>query len=481
MSSASGPRAKCDQVIFEAMAKAAEIIVHARSPSPHSQSMSARFNLQVPEIAEIRQSLQHHRQSLHLPLRLEVYDRNHVLVERWSLEYLQQSQSQQPLSGDPIVQLRQVCKKLVIWLRTLYCWTRMLPSFSIRGTALQYRLEVLCVDEGLNTVPQFSYTSSKEVPTPYGLLLWKVWYAAHVQKPTTMPIPIASQSRTTTTTNSIPIASSQVTNNNVAKSAPTRDNYLLQQQNAHAQHGRSFDRTGLLKKTHSNVEDHSEEREERHRLDERTHARSHSTHRAALHDPPTYAYNTTTPMRQQQHHPLLRSSSPLAGTPPTTPAFLSSTPPTLGFLFPPAAMRNTIHATPPFSNLPRQLSKPEELCALQQQQQQQQSEVHPTSLDLLHSSPFKTNASAFSSLLGEQSEWMRNSSMPAYHDDDDDDDDEEDMPFAVEVEPPDASMASFAQKSVHKLTLLETESSQEMSALSMQLQEFKSFGAGLDQ
>lgn len=76
---------------------------------------------------------------------------------------------------------------------------------------------------------------------------------------------------------------------------------------------------------------------------------------------------------------------------------------------------------------------------------------------------------------------MRNSSMPAYHDDDDDDDDEEDMPFAVEVEPPDASMASFAQKSVHKLTLLETESSQEMSALSMQLQEFKSFGAGLDQ
>jgi hypothetical protein len=283
-SGASGPRAKCDQVIFEAIAKAAEIIVYARSPTLHATPiLSARFNLQVPEIPEIRQSLQHHRHSLHLPLRLDVYA-NHVLVERWSLEYLQQQS--QPLFGDPIVQLRQVCKKLVIWLRTLYCWTRMLPAFTSRGQDLHYRLEVC---EGSVSVPHFVGVSSKEVPTPYGLLLWKVWYAPHVQKPATKPIPIQIENNQLISSPS-PIA-------NVAKSAPSRDNFSLpnskeysvnqhnnnQYKNGNYAQAGSFDRRALLlKKTQSNVEDHSNEYEDNHY---RTHTRSHSSlsHRAALH------------------------------------------------------------------------------------------------------------------------------------------------------------------------------------------------------
>ena len=79
-----GPRAKCDQVIFEAISKAAEIIVNGRSAtcasnwdnsktirSPESESdrreeqakqysgndrtnSSGRFNLIVPEVPEVR-------------------------------------------------------------------------------------------------------------------------------------------------------------------------------------------------------------------------------------------------------------------------------------------------------------------------------------------------------------------------------------------------------------------------------------------
>jgi hypothetical protein len=503
MSASSGPRAKCDQVVFEAIAKAAEIIVYARSPAPrqHQQgAVSARFNLQIPEVAEIRQSLQHHRQSLHLPLRLEVYSaKSHQLLERWTLEYhttlhfqQQQQQSQQNYggsnnsNGDPIVQLRHVCKKVVIWLRTLYCWTRMLPSFGVRGPDLLYRLEVVSGEPSSQELPNFSHRVSPPVPTPYGRLVWKVWYAPHVQKPTTKPIPIAAQQVAPST----PIAM-------IAKSAPTRENHMLQQQqNNNSYHQpSSFDRSGLLKKTHSNVEDHSDGyTRERPRLTERSHS-GNLSHRAALHDPPTYAYNTTAPptttTSSSSHHLPPLSSSPLmmAATPP--PAFLSSTPPTLGFLLPPPnsnSSRGGNNTTPPFSALPRELSLPEELCSLADDNNA--PPMH--SLDLLHSSPFKTNASAFSSALAESESWMLRSStavLPSsfLRQDHIDEEEEEDMPFAVDFDSDSigasSSMTQLAhqKKTVHRLHFL-TEEKQEddgMSALSQQLQDFKTFGASL--
>jgi hypothetical protein len=52
----NGPRAKCDQVVFEAIAKAAEIIVGSRcwiENMPGSNS-SSRFNLLVPEVQGVR-------------------------------------------------------------------------------------------------------------------------------------------------------------------------------------------------------------------------------------------------------------------------------------------------------------------------------------------------------------------------------------------------------------------------------------------
>jgi hypothetical protein len=64
----NGPRAKCDQVVFEAIAKAAEIVVGSRcwiedgssssknngASSSNTASGSGRFNLLVPEVQGVR-------------------------------------------------------------------------------------------------------------------------------------------------------------------------------------------------------------------------------------------------------------------------------------------------------------------------------------------------------------------------------------------------------------------------------------------
>jgi hypothetical protein len=62
----NGPRAKCDQVVFEAIAKAAEIVVGSRCWIDHipsaamggggalNSSNSRRFNLLVPEVQGVR-------------------------------------------------------------------------------------------------------------------------------------------------------------------------------------------------------------------------------------------------------------------------------------------------------------------------------------------------------------------------------------------------------------------------------------------
>ena len=56
----NGPRAKCDQVIFEAIAKAAEIVVGSRcwiedgGKNFGNSGSSSRFNLLVPEVQGVR-------------------------------------------------------------------------------------------------------------------------------------------------------------------------------------------------------------------------------------------------------------------------------------------------------------------------------------------------------------------------------------------------------------------------------------------
>lgn len=224
---ANGPRAKADQVVFEALCKACEMIVSSRGEQQQQQPTSApqvssRFNLTLPEHASVRQILQKWRRALHLPLRLDVYYQHpnssgsetgsgadaapqRELLERWCLVYAPpaskewiQYQHQQQRSGynkstaptavtlDPIVQLRQVCKKIVVWLRTLYCMARLLPAtsflhsknpnigFSLYAISEGTDDDVQLQQQGFLCHPAEGMQPSYVVGTPYGVLTWKV-------------------------------------------------------------------------------------------------------------------------------------------------------------------------------------------------------------------------------------------------------------------------------------------------------------------
>jgi len=173
-----GPRAKCEQVVYEAMAKALEIVVGGRIAvaddrdgttggagaaannlfANYQQQQQSRFNVLVPEVPSVRDVLRRCRDScaLHVPLRLDVYleegggeedgcgglpQPRRQLLERWCLEYgvvgggaggggstMERFLEKERVVGDPIVQLRHVCKRVVVWLRVLCCQTRLLQG-----------------------------------------------------------------------------------------------------------------------------------------------------------------------------------------------------------------------------------------------------------------------------------------------------------------------------------------------------------------
>ena len=232
----SGPRAKCDQVVFEALSKATEIIVssrggganglHPQQHQPHpaqrqqnfgvpyrpnvdTTPVSSRFNLTLPENTALRSILQKWRRALHLPIRLDVYfeheDNRRELLERWCLEYVMgdafwRDQHNNALlsneSTDPIVQLRHVCKKIVIWLRTLYCFARLMPSAAFLNTSnnnLNQKpfsssspigFSLYAVSEDSADIAQlkeqgflYQRQPASAVTTPYGELSWQVLYA----------------------------------------------------------------------------------------------------------------------------------------------------------------------------------------------------------------------------------------------------------------------------------------------------------------
>ena len=234
------------------------------------------------------------------------------------------------------------------------------------------------------------------------------------------------------------------------------------------------------------------------------------SHRAALHEPPPtldsaygYAYNTAAgvpsavaPTPPSPHH----QSPRLGPTTPSTPPLvaLSSTPPAFGLgapLIPPrnaAAASNSLMPSPPFSAVPTKLEDAPRSSTLsggstaaQQQHlqplQHNTSVVPPmTSLDLLHSSPFKGGSVALSSLADSE---FRTSSI--YHQTNGggggggvgglslDGEDDDDMPFAVDAE---QTTGTLQHK---KLQLFE--SKDELQSLTQQLQDFKAFGASLHQ
>ena len=131
-----GPRGKCDQVIYEAMTKACEIVVRGRctqldlnerrimfqqqqqqqqqggvnargysdgmipssTANNHNSSSSSRFNIQVEEVPSVRSILQTWKRALNIPLRLDIFYEyaddttngggvQRELLERWCIDY----------------------------------------------------------------------------------------------------------------------------------------------------------------------------------------------------------------------------------------------------------------------------------------------------------------------------------------------------------------------------------------------------------
>jgi hypothetical protein len=221
----SGPRAKCDQVIYEAMCKACEIVVCSRGNSttaqqqqqhyPNTPASSSRFNLNISEIPGVRSILQTYRHSLHVPIRLDVYYQHEggrrELLERWCLEY-QPAPSERFLQAegivtqDPIVQLRHVCKRIVLWLRTLYCWTRLLPAQAFSNSSssssgkppIGFSIYVNSAgkdDDVLELTQNQGFrwqAQPSPVVSPYGELKWKVVYSPAVSVERLLPARMTS-------------------------------------------------------------------------------------------------------------------------------------------------------------------------------------------------------------------------------------------------------------------------------------------------
>ena len=180
-------------------------------------------------ILQLRSILQRWKRALHVPLRLDVYyqhsDGQRELLERWCLEYAPSSSNNfaattNTFTTDPIVQLRQVCKQIVIWLRTLYCWSRMLPAQALRKTTMMNNnsngasppigFSIYVVSEGQDDVSglvtnQGFLTQGQPhcVPTPYGELGWKVFYAPRETVQRLLPEPSPPYQTTATATTSM--------------------------------------------------------------------------------------------------------------------------------------------------------------------------------------------------------------------------------------------------------------------------------------
>ncbi len=140
-------------------------------------------------------------------------------------------------STDPIVQLRQVCKQIVIWLRSLYCWSRMLPAQALRSQNTQNNaigFSIYVVSEGNDDVTglisQQGFSSQSQphsVATPYGELGWKVFYAPKsvVQRliPEVSPYSHSNSTSNRTSSQPIPMQSQQSQQSQAQSFHPSRD------------------------------------------------------------------------------------------------------------------------------------------------------------------------------------------------------------------------------------------------------------------
>ena len=139
-------REKCEEVMFEALAKAGEIVllnrVHDVRGLPR-RSGRTRFNIDVDEVDVLRGMMEYWRREIHLPLRILIIWRTSEdrasarLLERWDLQFLA---AEKPLTGgedekDLLAHVRMLWKMVVVRLRTLYSEMLLLPATKLARQA----------------------------------------------------------------------------------------------------------------------------------------------------------------------------------------------------------------------------------------------------------------------------------------------------------------------------------------------------------
>ena len=172
--SRDGPRAKCDQVMLEALAKTVEVILQSRSSTDSSPSSppNSRFNLRLPVLPQVREMVDRWKGgALHVPMRIDVSfqspspEQDPILLERWCLQYHtrkspQREEGYHEVSEDlhphnNLHQLRHVCKRIVVWLRTLYSASRLLPA---TGLCAKLDANRRSFHEGVPPVPSIGFS-----------------------------------------------------------------------------------------------------------------------------------------------------------------------------------------------------------------------------------------------------------------------------------------------------------------------------------
>ncbi|KAL7552683.1 hypothetical protein ACHAWF_015912 [Thalassiosira exigua] len=215
----------------------------SNGPSGGSGSTSSRFNIEVDEVPAVREVVRSWRGGIHVPLRLDVYYEHdgcfgemcrgdtgtdpppppqRELLERWCVDYVPSPSGDLGASssydrssssgGGGVSQLRRVCKRVVVLLRSLHCLTRMLPSHRLRCLLISHMSAPggVAVNDGVLLEggsagggaaagwgsigfsvyagepeaeptlpsPSFARQSLPAIPTPYGSLRLSVMYDA---------------------------------------------------------------------------------------------------------------------------------------------------------------------------------------------------------------------------------------------------------------------------------------------------------------
>ncbi|ETW04724.1 hypothetical protein, variant [Aphanomyces invadans] len=151
---------KTDQVVLEFLYKTVEVVLLSRAYFQPTTPRRARFNLDIQELPHVRDLMRPCRDNVNEPVVL-VIAMDGVLLERWQISYTTGVQTHSPL--DVINQLREVCRRIGILLRSVYCLARILPAFPV-GDRLKTQQE----DLGHPVVGlQYALASSTDAPLPW--------------------------------------------------------------------------------------------------------------------------------------------------------------------------------------------------------------------------------------------------------------------------------------------------------------------------